>query len=254
MAQNPTLVFVPGAWHTPEYWGKMVTILEAQQYKCVTVALPTVSSNIETTLPDDVNAVRGAILAETTQGRNVVVVVHSYGGCVGASAMKGLTAKTEGDPENSGRVIGLFMIATGFMVSGVTFLGHSGGKPPPFWDANYESGLAILTADTRELFYHDLPEEEGKYWVGRLENHSLKAFTTGADVGYPGWKEVPCWFLATAEDKALPIEVQRMFVQGAKDEGGDVTLREIATSHSPMLSKADETVTVLLEAVKAFTS
>ncbi|KAI8711874.1 AB hydrolase-1 domain-containing protein [Fusarium sp. LHS14.1] len=252
MSEKPTLVFVPGAWHLPECWHKIVSAMEAQDFKCVPVALPTVSSNTEATFGDDVHAIQDSIKAETTQGRNVVVVVHSYGGAVGASALKGFTAKPK--DEGTGRVIGFFMIATGFAVGGVTFLDVLGGKPPPIWEANYETGLAPLTVDPRELFYHDLPEEEGKYWVDKLQPQSLKAFTTGAEYGYPGWKEVPVWYLATTEDRSHPTEVQKMFTQKARDEGGDIEYREIASSHSPFLSKPDETSAILLEAIQAFTA
>ncbi|KAH7127397.1 Alpha/beta hydrolase fold-1 [Dactylonectria macrodidyma] len=252
MSSNPTLVFVPGAWHLPETWDRVTSVIETQHYKCVSVGLPTTIS-VSSNFSDDVNAVKDAIRAETTEGRDVVVVVHSYGGAVGASALKGFTPPQDGSASSgTGQVIGYILVASGFMVTGVTFLHNSGGKPPPFWKEDPETGLAILLVDTRELFYHDLPEEEGNAWVAKLQKQSMKAFTEGAEDAYAGWKEVPVWFVATVEDKALPFEVQKGFVQKAKDEGGDVTLREIETSHSPMLSKPQETADVILEAVAAF--
>ncbi|KAI5463581.1 Alpha/beta hydrolase fold-1 [Mariannaea sp. PMI_226] len=257
MSHNPSLVMIPGAWHGSDTWDKLISVLEKHGLKSVAVDLPTTQSNPEATLEDDVNATRDAIIAETSQGRDVVVVFHSYGGVVGSSAVKGLT-KPEGSVPSSntsgtGHVIGLFMIATGFMVRGITFLDGAGGKPPPFWKEDTETGFAPLLVDTRELFYHDLPEDEGKLWVSKLRNHSMKAFTTGADITYDGWKEVPVWYLVTKDDKALPAEVQKMFVKDAQAAGGDVTQREIDTSHSPMLSKPEETADIIVEAVKAFT-
>ena len=50
----------------------------------------------------------------------------------------------------------------------------------------------------------------------------------------------------------MPIELQRMSVQMARDAGADVTVREFVTSHSPMLSKPEETAQFILEAVAAF--
>jgi len=102
------------------------------------------------------------------------------------------------------------------------------------------------------LFYHDLPKEEGEYWVTRLTKQSLKALMEGGEAVYSGWKDVPAWYLATTQDQALPVEAQRFFVQSAKEAGGDVTLREVESSHSPMLSKPQETVDFILEAVAAF--
>jgi hypothetical protein len=75
---------VPGAWHGPETWDQIVSILEEQEYKCVCVELPSTLSDPFSTYKQDVDAVRNSILAETTQGRDVVLVVHSYGGHVGS--------------------------------------------------------------------------------------------------------------------------------------------------------------------------
>lgn len=69
---------------------------------------------------------------------------------------------------------------------------------------------------------------------------------------YSGWKDVPCWFLATTVDRTFPLEFQKMFVQGARDQGASVVLREVESSHSPMLSKPDEVVRFLVDAVDAF--
>jgi predicted peptidase len=86
----------------------------------------------------------------------------------------------------------------------------------------------------------------------KARKQSLKALTSGGEYVYSGWKDVPVWFLATAGDKAFPVQVQRMFVQGVKDAGADVTLREFESSHSSMLSRPEETVEFILEAVASF--
>lgn len=90
-------------------------------------------------------------------------------------------------------------------------------------------------------------------WASRLLTQSSRAFTTGTEDSYAGWMDVPVWFLATVEDRGLPVDNQRMFVEGAREAGADVTLREIGSGHSPMLSRVDETVSILLEASEAFT-
>jgi pimeloyl-ACP methyl ester carboxylesterase len=269
MAGNPTLVFVPGAWHSAETWGKLTAVLEKQHhYKCAAVSLPSTKSDPSATLKDDIDATREIIAAETTQGRDVVVVMHSYGGIPGQSAIKGLTRpKNAGSTDTttpsstsssssssgkSGHVIGLVIIASGFVVPAKSFLEGMGGQPPPTWKLNYETGFAEIVADPREMFYHDLPEQEGKEWVKKLTPQSLKTLTEGGEYTYAGWTDVPAWYIATTEDKSLPIEAQRLFVQMTKDAGGDVTLREVQSSHSPMLSRPEETADIIVQAVKAF--
>lgn len=151
-------------------------------------------------------------------------------------------------------MIGLILIATGFAATGISFLDLVGGQPPPTWVLD-PSGFAKLVVDTRELFYHDLSEEEGKYWVSELVPQSSRALTHGGEYIYSGWKDVPNWYLSTTEDRAFgeqAKEIQEYSVGLAKADGGDVTVREVESSHSPMLSKPEETTAVIVDAVKAF--
>ncbi len=43
------------------------------------------------------------------------------------------------------------------------------------------SGYVIVMADVRDLFFHDLPEDKGNYWVSKLGKPSLKALACFMD-------------------------------------------------------------------------
>ncbi|KAM3068140.1 hypothetical protein ACMFMG_011190 [Clarireedia jacksonii] len=254
MSTKPTLILVPGAWHSTEIWSATIKLLEAEKFKCIPVGLPTTTGDTLASFGDDVKAVRKAIIGETSQGRDVVVVVHSYGGAVGQSAIRDLThpEQSKSSTNNpSGYVIGLVMIGSGFGRTGMTFLDNLDGITPPSWTVD-PSGFTIVNGSQRELFYHDLPQEEGDYWVNKLLPQSSKALTEGAEYSYSGWLDVPVLYLMTVEDKALPIQAQRMMGQAALDAGAKITMREIESSHSPMLSRPKETVEVILDAVASF--
>jgi len=111
----------------------------------------------------------------------------------------------------------------------------------------------ILAVPARELFYHDLPVAEGEYWVSKLTKQAQLPMTEDGTHAYSGWMDVPVWYLATVEDKAWPFEAQMMTAEMAKAAGGDITIRELASSHSPMLSRPEETAKFVLDAVAAFT-
>ena len=167
--------------------------------------------------------------------------------------VKGLTpSKNSVSPSPTiGHVIGLAMIATGFVQTNVGFLEGLGGHPPPSWELS-PSGFATIIAPARELFYHDLPVDEGDYWVSKLTKQAQLPFTEDGTHAYSGWKEVPAWFLVTVDDKAFPVEAQRMMVEMAREAGGDVTVSDVQASHSPMLSRPEETAKFILEAANAF--
>lgn len=252
MTSQPSFVLVPGAWHSGEIWSKVVSLLSSHGCANITIVnLPTTVGSVSATFEDDVKSTQKAIEWHTASGKDVILVVHSYGGMVGQSAMKGFTkASRTCSQDGEGNVIGLVVIASGYAQPGMAFLDGTGGTPPPTWKLA-DSGYAELAVTARELFYHDLSEAEGDEWVAKLTKQSSKAFTTGREVAYPGWKDVPVWHMMTGEDKALPIEVQKMLV-GMVQDVADVTVREVASSHSPMLSRPKEVVEFLLEARDAF--
>lgn len=203
-----------------------------------------------------------------------MLVVWSAGGIIGATALAGLarpkpTSESEteegqgeigeGKSKEEGKrgyVIGMAMIATGFAQEGQTLLSGSGGVPPPFWRVS-DDGFAEFVPGTtdeilRSLFYHDLPVAEGEKWVKQLTPQAIGPLRDGGEFVKAGWKEVPCWFLATTEDRAFPVEVQRLLVKGAQGEGGYVVCREVRSGHCPMVSCVAETVGFLLDAERAF--
>jgi pimeloyl-ACP methyl ester carboxylesterase len=258
MSTNPTLVFIPGGWHTAAVWDKVIHLLESQGYTCIAITLPSCSSNPSATFKDDIQAVRAAILSETNDNNHgVVLVAWSYGGQVANSAVKGLTSPTTTSTtaEPHGRILGLTLIASGFTQTGVGFLEATGGVPPPFFTLNATTGFADLTANATELFYHDLPLLEAQHWESQLTNLSLKALAEGGEHAYAGWKELPVWFLVPTGDRALPADVQRGFVKSAREQGGMVEVREVeGAGHAVILSRAEEVVGLLEEAVDAFGS
>jgi len=255
MSTPPTLVFIPGSWHKPTCYDKVTKLLQDQHnLKCVSITLPSTTGNPAATFKDDLDAAREAISTETTHGRNVVVVAHSYGGMVGNSAIKGFTPDpTSQNQTSTGYVIGLILIASGFTLSGVAFMDPFLGRPPPSWRVNNETGYAELVAPPRELFYHDLPADEAELWVSQLTTQSLKALFEGRGYSYAGWRDVPAWYIGTVEDRGLPVLAQRMTVGMAREMGCSVEHRELQSSHSPFLSQPEMTVRIMLEAVDAFT-
>ncbi|KLU88248.1 hypothetical protein MAPG_07235 [Magnaporthiopsis poae ATCC 64411] len=262
MPNSPTLVLVHGGWHRASCFDPITSLLqEGHGLKCISVSLPSTSGNPEATYKDDIDAVREAISSETSAGRDVVVIAHSYGGMPGSSAIKGFAEKTAGGsaaPDDvvatAGHVIGLILIASGYNLPGLSFMDPFLGHPPSFWRVNKETGYAELVASPRELFYHDvLPADEAERWVSQLTTQSLKALFEGGENSYAGWKDVPSWYIGAAQDRAMPVAAQRLTVGMARAMGGVVEHREMQTSHSPFLSRPRQTVQIILEAVAAFT-
>lgn len=255
-----TLVFIPGSWHKPLCYEKIIKILKGYEIRCVTVTLPSTMDDPSAGFKEDLDAARVVVEKETDQRRNVIVVAHSYGGMVGNSVIKGF-AKKQGEREYdntqdqravTGKVVGLILIASGFPLEGLAFMDPLMGRPPPAWRIDKESGYAVLNNSPQHLFYHDVPKEDADYYSSQITTQSLRALFTGGEYTYAGWKDVPVWYIGTTEDRGLPVAVQRMQVGMAREMGAKVEHRELQTSHSPFLSQPEETVGIMIEAITAF--
>lgn len=257
MSGLPTLLFVPGAWHKPSCYDKIITILQKKHsLRCVSITLPSTKGDPSATFKDDLDTAQQAISTETSQGRDVVVLAHSYGGMVGNSAIKGF-ARPRGpssstSTHSTGHVIGLILIASGFSLSGLSFMDPFFGHPPPQWRINKETGFADIVINPVDFFYHDVPKDEAEYWTSQLTPQSLKALFEGGEYVYAGWRDVPSWYIGTVEDRGLPVLAQRLTVGMAREMGGKVEHRELQTSHSPFLSQPEKTAGLVFEAVKSF--
>ena len=111
MAAKPTILFIPGAWHSPEAFGQVISLLEKEGYKSIGVSLASVGA--EPPLKDtseDVKAIAKAIASEVDQEHDVIIAVHSYGGIPGCEAIKGFTKADQEAKGKKGGVVKLLFI------------------------------------------------------------------------------------------------------------------------------------------------
>lgn len=88
---RPTIILVHGRWQGPETYSLIVPGLEKAGYSVFVITLP--SAGTEPAVPDfssDVATIRDAVASTLAVGKDVVLVMHSYGAVVGCEAMKGM--------------------------------------------------------------------------------------------------------------------------------------------------------------------
>ena len=258
MAQPLTLLFIHGAWHSRDCWSSVILALEKHGYRCLAPQVEFCGSETPVgSLAGSLSQIQSIITDETRNGRNVVLINHSFGGAVGCSAVKGFTEKdpSQLNDDNSGRVIGIIQLCA-FMPpsktsqydvlrpildSGACF--HYAG--PDGWE------LCKSDADLNDLFYNDLPLAVADSWKDRLLKQSTGCFTDRENI-YAGWMDVPVCYIVTTQDHAIPVQFQEVLVAAAKKAGASITSKILEAGHSPFLSRVDETVNLVLEAVGEF--
>ena len=106
---NPVFVFVGGVSHTPVFFGDLIQYMASYGHESIAVAFPTCGNNTENTKQwDEVTAIQESILSQLDhKQKNVVLVLHSYGGWPGSRAVKGLDKETR---QKNGKATGIIEV------------------------------------------------------------------------------------------------------------------------------------------------
>lgn len=147
-ASMPAIFLVHGAWHTPASYDPLVALLAARGYTTFRAHLPSSIGSTDAptaTLYDDAGIVRSQLqrIIER-QGRDVVVVAHSYGAVVVTEAVKpGMTRESRRALGKQGGVLGLFLIA-GYLVEQGASLARPEDGLPGWMHAKVRRGTPFL--------------------------------------------------------------------------------------------------------------
>lgn len=110
-ASKPVIVLIPGAWHTPEGFTSLVTLLSIANYPCIPLSVPSASAHPgHPDFSQDVTAVRNTITTLVEGGKEVVVVMHSGGSIPGSQALEHLSRSERQKEDKTGGVIRLVYI------------------------------------------------------------------------------------------------------------------------------------------------
>ena len=233
MAAKPVIVFVPGAWHGPSCYEAVMKRLETAGYETKGVALASVDA--AEPLKDfkpDVDAIQAIVKPVVDQGKDVLLVVHSYGGVCGTESVRGLDKASREKDGKKGGVSHLYYCCAFALPEGVSLMDALENKPLP-WFKIAADERTLEPATPIETFYNDVEDPEKH--VATLKPHSYRTFSS--KLTYPAYKYVPSTYLFCEKDMALPIHVQRGMVENS---GVDWKTETLDASHSPFLSFPDE--------------
>lgn len=274
IATKPTLVFGPGAWHKGLCFDALRSNLQAQGWETEAVDYPSVveadkhaaalkDGDVQAKLPGldaDADATRDILRRLSDEGKEIVLVVHSYGGLVGQNAL-GAPADAN-SPEGSkaaavekfgikhrqaaglpGGVV-MFVYMSAFVTpKGLSIYQMLGGNWLPWM---LPRGDVVVADKPVETFYHDCKPETQEQAVADLCVQSKQVFHDC--VAYEPWNDgVECAFYFCDEDKAIFLPIQE---QLASALGPNAITYHANTSHSPFLSKVDECATFLADVAK----
>lgn len=132
---KPTVFFIHGAWHSPKHFQRVRDVFEAEGFPTECPLQPTFDAKPPTMkMYEDAKVIRAELtkLVED-EGKDVIVVMHSYGGVVGTEAVHESLAKKARESKGlPGGVLALLYMCA-FLLPPDNSLGSAlGGGLPPF--------------------------------------------------------------------------------------------------------------------------
>lgn len=259
-ADKPVILILHGAWHLPTHYEKLRLLLEAEgEYHALCPEMPSCNNALppNTSLDDDVRYIRSTAQDILRTGKDLTVLMHSYGGVVGTNALAGLHEARDVDGEKVGRVVALIYMAAFIPAEHESLADMFGGQLPPWLTRNPDTKLVDID-DPQLHFYHDLEKEEQDKWTAALVRHpAICQYEALQDAGLKkelgprvAWRDVGrVVYFVCARDQGLPDFVQRMMIDRMEIEGGlgsgAVQVETLESSHSPFLSMPGKVVELI---------
>ncbi|KAK0724015.1 Alpha/beta hydrolase family-domain-containing protein [Apiosordaria backusii] len=252
--QKPTLVHVNGAWHTPASMTKLICSLRALDYEVHCPRLTSVNGARppNSSLATDSELLRSYISSLVEAGRDVVVIMHSYGGKVGTNALHGLSREARCKQGLSGGIIQLiyvcaFALGEGKSMAGlVAEFGHEEMMPITF-HIEEDGGLRFQDARGPLIGDHlgESNEEEVKEYLDSLVPVWNGLCTRDTVTGPAAWRENPVAYVYCTKDNMVPVEYQKSIVRNIEKEGREVKTFVLETGHCPNVTATKELVAVI---------
>ena len=133
---KPTILILPGAWFSPSTYDAFISRLQHLSFPTAYAPYPSLDPSDPATADaatDTAAVLKGSLLPLIEdQGKDVVLVMHSYGGVPGSAAAKGLSKAQRGREGKLGGVVGLIHVS-GFVLPGGASVADGQGGRLPAW-------------------------------------------------------------------------------------------------------------------------
>lgn len=247
MASKPVILAVHGAWHTAACFTLLIEKLKAAGYETVTPTHLSCSSNAP---PDpfraDSQQLRKIATETADQGKEIIALVHSYGGMVSTNSLFNLGIEHRRKEGLKGGIKAIIYMCAHIPMKGESLFGifglETGNKAVDLpWMTVEDGWLVTRTEDL--IFYNDLSPEDAQKWVKLLTPQPADAQQT--PVEHEAWRDIPLAYIYCELDAAIPLSYQKYMVERVEKQGKTVLTFSLKAGHSPFLSMPDEVVKVV---------
>lgn len=132
MASKPAILLIPGSFSIAAMYYPLQDMLVAQGHEVYVNTLPSASRNAPeppASLSDDASFFSNLIGKIADQGKEIIVLGHSYGGLVASESAKGLSKVERCARGQEGGIVRIIFLAAIVLQEGQSVTGHQGKAP-----------------------------------------------------------------------------------------------------------------------------
>ncbi|KEF56797.1 uncharacterized protein A1O9_06987 [Exophiala aquamarina CBS 119918] len=251
---KPVIVIVPGSFSNACSYYALVDRIQGLGYETFVNNLPSTSRHPPeepANLQDDAGFFRSIIEKLADQGKNVVVVMHSYGGLVGSEAVKG-TAKADRQASGKpGGVVKLIYLTATVLPVGGSMKSESGDPPSGLIEMDQNGFMRIVGVEAvAQAALSDVQFDRAVDIVREMPRHSALSFA--GELTYPGYKHIPSSYICCENDCLVSPEIQRKYIDRIREATGkEVDVHNLDTGHAPNISATEKLAQLLVDVVGA---
>ncbi|GAP90694.2 hypothetical protein SAMD00023353_5200180 [Rosellinia necatrix] len=228
---KPTIFFLPGGFHSPWVFDSVRSILSDRGIATDAAAFPSIgTTDPRVGMLDDAKHLRSLLTkAIDEEGKEVVLVAHSYAGVASANAVEGLGVHQRKARGERGGVLMILYLAASVIPAGTSFAELLDPNNLP-WDVSEDGFVKPNNAIHR--YYADVEPALANRAVEALKSMPMQVLLDKST--YEPWKQgFEVGYVFTEDDNSLPLGLQKA-IWAQFPEGSFAA--SLASGHSPFLN------------------
>ncbi|KAJ7459984.1 Alpha/Beta hydrolase protein [Mycena galericulata] len=224
---KPTIIIIPGSFCPIFAYDDVIADLKSYGYPVYGIELETVGRRDKAPgLYDDAAKVAALASQLADEGKDVVLLPHSYGGMVACEASKGLAKSVR---EKEGKKGGISRIV--FLTAVV---GLEGQSLKDVFEGQAEMGYILMEGEymvhdkekLAPVLCSDLPPDQQLAMAHKLSSHSAISFVQ--PVTYAAYKDIPSSYIFCENDKIIPPAMQDKIIAAMESQMGGRSVDRIS--------------------------
>ncbi|KAJ5998661.1 hypothetical protein N7451_006471 [Penicillium sp. IBT 35674x] len=235
---KPTILLIPGSCNQGIIYDHVAAILRSQGYPVEPITLPSQGGPSSSTMYDDSEYIRQNYLKGlVAQGREIIIVMHSYSGLPGTECIKGFARKDRLAQDLNGGIVGLLYISSLVVLAGNSIVDLN----PMLESQATIDGNELWPKNARDMFFNDLDDDVAEKYLAKIVYQAVPSFHT--PLTYEGYRSVPTSYLVCTKDATI-LPVHQLAQTAMLGEGG-IRTYSVDAGHFPMLGKPQAVADVI---------